>query len=134
MFIWFIISFLVNHARSCTYIRSCNQNIWLCMHLDMTFLMINITYLFYSRFDHTQCSSLQGKDTLAFAPFGHGRRKCPGYIFTYVEVSIFLTILLQQFSIKPVGEAKDVEKMYGFVTTPKNPLKYRIRPVENNSL
>jgi len=67
---------------------------------------------------------------MAFAPFGHGRRKCPGYVFSYVEVSVFLTILLQQFTIKPVGEAKDVEKVHGLVTTPKEPLKYHIHPIE----
>ncbi|XP_065889636.1 cytochrome P450 20A1-like [Dysidea avara] len=82
------------------------------------------------KFDHTQCSHLQGKDTMAFAPFGHGRRKCPGYVFSYVEVSVFLTILLQQFTIKPVGEAKDVGRVHGLVTTPKEPLKYHIHPIE----
>ena len=82
------------------------------------------------RFDHTRCSHLQGKNAIAFAPFGHGRRKCPGYVFSYVEISVFLTILLQQFTIKPVGEAKDVVKVYGFVTAPKDPLKYHIHPIE----
>ena len=83
---------------------------------------------FQSRFDHTQCPHLQGKDTIAFAPFGHGRRKCPGYVFSYIEVSIFLTILLQQFVMKPVGEVKDVEKVHGLVTSPKDPLKFYIHP------
>ena len=69
---------------------------------------------------------------MAFAPFGHGRRKCPGYVFSYVEVSIFLTILLQQFVIKPVGEVEDVEKVHGLVTAPKDPLKYHIHPVGTN--
>ena len=67
---------------------------------------------------------------MAFAPFGHGRRKCPGYVFSYVEVSVFLAILLQQFTIKPVGEAKEVESVYGLVTTPKEPLKYHIHPIK----
>ena len=58
---------------------------------------------------------------MGFAPFGHGRRKCPGYIFSYIEVSIFLTILLQQFTFKSVGEVKDVERVHGLVTTPKDP-------------
>ena len=76
------------------------------------------------RFDHTQCSHLQGKDVMAFVPFGYGYRKCPGYHFAYVEVSIFLTILLQKFKIKPVGEAKEVGKVHGIVTTPETPLKF----------
>ena len=64
---------------------------------------------------------------MAFSPFGQGHRKCPGCVFANVEVSIFLTILLQQFVMKPVGEVKDVEKVYGLVTAPKNPLKYHIQ-------
>ena len=61
---------------------------------------------------------------MAFVPFGYGYRKCPGYHFAYVEVGIFLTILLQKFTIKPVGEAKEVGKVHGAVTTPETPLKF----------
>ena len=61
---------------------------------------------------------------MAFVPFGHGRRKCPGYNFAYAEVSIYLTILLQKFTFKSVGEAKDVEKFHGLVTTPKEALNF----------
>ena len=43
--------------------------------------------------------------------------------------SIFLTILLQQFVIKPIGKVKDVEKVHGLVTSPKDTLKYHIHPV-----
>ena len=53
-------------------------------------------------------------------------------MFAYVEVSIFLTILLQQFTIKPIGEAKNVERVYGMVTTPKEPLKCNIYPIKAN--
>lgn len=63
---------------------------------------------------------------MAFVPFGHGPRRCPGYHFSYVEVSVFLTILLQKFTFKPVGEAKDVEKVHGLITTPKEPLKFLV--------
>jgi len=63
---------------------------------------------------------------LAFSPFGFGQRKCPAYQFSYVEVSVFLTILLQQFTIKPVGEAKDVGRVHGLVTTPKEALKFQV--------
>ena len=79
---------------------------------------------FIVRFDPTHCAAggLQGKDTMAFAPFGHGRRKCPGYVFSYVEVGIFLTILLQQFRVKPVGGPKPLEQVHGLVTSPKETL------------
>jgi len=69
---------------------------------------------------------LEGKNTLAFSPFGFGRRKCPAYQFSYVEVSVFLTILLQQFTIQSVGEAKDVGRNHGLVTTPIQALKFQV--------
>ena len=69
--------------------------------------------------------ALQGKDALAFSPFGLGRRKCPGYQFSYVEVGIFLTILLQQFSLKPVGD-KPVGMVHGLVTSPSEELYYTV--------
>ena len=43
-----------------------------------------------------------------------------------MEVGVFLTILLQKFTIKPIGEVKGVEKVYGMVTTPKKPLKCQV--------
>ena len=61
---------------------------------------------------------------MAFVPFGYGHRRCPGYHFAYVEVSIILTILLQKFTFKSVGEAKEVGKVHGIVTTPETPLKF----------
>ena len=61
---------------------------------------------------------------MAFVPFGYGHRKCPGFHFAYVKVSIFLTILLQKFTFKPAGEAKEVGKVHGIVTTPKTSLKF----------
>ena len=67
---------------------------------------------------------MHGKDLMAFIPFGIGPRRCPGYHFAHVEVSVFLAILLQKFIFKPVGEAKDVGKVHGLITTPKEPLKF----------
>ena len=83
---------------------------------------------------------------MAFAPFGHGHRKCPGTkwskytnihcsrmvrnTLTYIEVSVFLTILLQQFTIEPVGGAKEVGSVYGLITAPKEPLKCYVHPIK----
>ena len=106
-----------------------NETIWKNTEkLDMI-IMLKLVQLEYScqyRFDHTQCPHLQSKDLMAFIPFGHGRRRCPGYHFAYVEVSVILTILLQKFIFEPVGEAKDVGKVHGLVTTPKEPLKFHV--------
>ncbi len=39
-----------------------------------------------------------GKRGNEFCPFGiHSRRKCPGYLFSYFEVAVFVAILLQRF-------------------------------------
>jgi len=48
-------------------------------------------------------------------------------ITLHIEVGVFMTILLQQFTISPVGEARDVKKIYGLVTVPKEKLEFRIR-------
>ena len=71
---------------------------YVCMYDHNLIHLNNLLTFITIRFDHTHCSHLQGKDLIAFAPFGHGRRKCPGYHFTYVEVGVFLTILLQKFT------------------------------------
>ena len=106
-----------------------NETIWKNTEkLDMI-IMLKLVQLEYScqyRFDHTQCPHLQSNDLMAFIPFGHGRRRCPGYHFAYVEVSVILTILLQKFTFEPVGEAKVVGKVHGLVTTPKEPLKFHV--------
>lgn len=67
---------------------------------------------------------------LAFAPFGHGNRKCPGYLFAYIEVGVFLTFLLQRFVIEPVEGEEMVERIHGYLTTvPKEPLKCHVYPI-----
>lgn len=63
---------------------------------------------------------------MAFVPFGHGYHRCPGYQFAYVEVGIFLTILLQKFTFMPVEEAKEVRRVHGLITTPETPLKFYV--------
>ena len=81
------------------------------------------------RFTCNGGSLLQGKDSLIFSPFGMGRRKCPGYLFSYIEVGVFLTLLLQQFSIKPVDGTKPVGKVHGLVTSPSVPLNCFVNPI-----
>lgn len=78
-------------------------------------------------FDPGHCcpDALKGK---VFTPFGMGRRKCPGYQFSYVEVGIFLTILLPKFTFEAVGGAKEVEQVHGLVTSPKDNILYTITP------
>jgi len=110
-----------------------NNTILICSCKDIDFMWLSddmCVYLFF-RFDHTQCPHLQGKDKIAFSPFGYGRRRCPGYNFTYVEVGVFLTILLQKFTITPFGEAKDVKRAYGLITIPSEVMKFHIHSMSH---
>ncbi|XP_011402919.2 PREDICTED: cytochrome P450 20A1-like [Amphimedon queenslandica] len=81
--------------------------------------------------EHFGSCALQSKDSMAFSPFGMGRRKCPGYQFSYVEVSIFLTLLLQRFNLKPVSD-KGVGMVHGLVTSPSEPLYYTVHPIASD--
>ncbi|XP_028392938.1 cytochrome P450 20A1-like isoform X2 [Dendronephthya gigantea] len=56
---------------------------------------------------------------MAFQPFGFaGKRKCPGYRFSYAEVAVVLSVLLRRFKIHLV-EGQVVEPEHMLVTKPK---------------
>ena len=84
--------------------------------------------------EHCRPGFLQGRETLALSPFGTGRRKCPGYMFSYVEVGVFLTILLQQFTVQAVGPwaEREVKKVHGLVSTPSEDLQATVLPRATN--
>ena len=86
-----------------------------------------------------------GKRGNEFCPFGvHSRRKCPGYLFSYFEVTVFVAILLQRcvgrpnnldvfgnttcsrFEVVPV-EKQEVTKVYGLVTEPEKDIFVYLR-------
>ena len=57
---------------------------------------------------------------MAFQPFGFaGKRKCPGYRFSYAEAFVFLSVLIRRFKFTLV-EGQVVEPAYGLVTSPKD--------------
>ena len=61
---------------------------------------------------------MKEKEPLAFEPFGFaGKRKCPGYRFSYVEVTVFLSILMRRFKFR-LAEDIDPGHVYGLVTKP----------------
>ena len=73
------------------------------------------------RFDPERFSPTEShrRHPLAFVPFGFaGKRKCPGYLFSYIEVGAFLVILLRKYKVSMVTEGP-VEKVHGLVTSPK---------------
>ena len=49
--------------------------------------------------DRFAATGPHGKRGNEFCPFGiHSRRKCPGYLFSYFEVAVFVAILLQRLA------------------------------------
>ena len=70
------------------------------------------------RFDPENFSE-ERKLGLAFSPFGFGVRKCPGYRFADVEMSIAAVEILSKFKIKVDKTEKIVGPVYGFVTKPE---------------
>lgn len=64
---------------------------------------------------------------MAFSPFGIGRRKCPGYQFSYVEVSVFLAIVMQQYSIVAADGETVCDQEHGLVTAPTRQLMVFVR-------
>ena len=48
--------------------------------------------------DRFSSTGAHGKRGNEFCPFGiHSKRKCPGYLFSYFEVSTFVALLIQRF-------------------------------------
>ena len=65
-----------------------------------------------------------------FCPFGtNSPRKCPGYQFSYFEVTVFTSILLHRFTLVPV-EGQHVEQVHGLVTEPKEEIYIYVRARE----
>ena len=63
-----------------------------------------------------------------FEPFGFaGKRKCPGYRFAYVEMTIVLVTLLRKFKFELV-EGQVVTPEYGLVTKPKEEIWVTVSP------
>ncbi len=65
-------------------------------------LIIVYVLSFISRWDPDRFANggPHGKRGNEFCPFGvHSRRKCPGYLFSYFEVAVFIAIILQRYVI-----------------------------------
>ncbi|XP_033112330.1 cytochrome P450 20A1-like isoform X2 [Anneissia japonica] len=74
------------------------------------------------KFDPDRFSEENSKhrDKLAFSPFGFaGKRMCPGYRFSYVELTVFLSQLIRKFKFNLV-EGLVIEPVHGLVTTPSD--------------
>ena len=51
----------------------------------------------------------------SFVPFGFGKRICPGYIFSYIEVATFLAMLLRKYSVTMVSSHAVYVYVYVYV-------------------
>ncbi|XP_071966177.1 cytochrome P450 20A1-like [Antedon mediterranea] len=60
------------------------------------------------------------RDKLTFSPFGFaGKRICPGYRFSYVELTVFLSQLIRKFKFNLI-EGLVIEPVHGLVTCPSD--------------
>ena len=80
--------------------------------------------------DHFAPGNPHARRGAEFCPFGtNSPRKCPGYLFSYFEVTIFASILLHHFVFIPV-EGQHVEQVHGLVTEPKEDILLYVRARE----
>ena len=64
--------------------------------------------------------SRHAKRGYEYWPFGVTNiRRCPANQFTYMMVSVFVTILVHSFTLQPT-DGQDIEKVYGIATSPTN--------------
>ena len=92
--------------------------------------MLTAAFL-YCRFDPSRFDA-ENKSTYSFVPFGFaGQRKCPGYLFSYVEVATFLVAILRKYKVTRVSH-DPVEKVFGLVTSPKEDILVNFEPRASN--
>ena len=85
----------------------------------LTSYSFSLSFLLLSRFDPERYNpeKMKHKLPLTFEPFGFGKRRCPGYRFSYVEVTVMLSILMRRFKFHLVEDI-DVGYVHGLVTQP----------------
>lgn len=77
--------------------------------------------------DRWETDPLSGKHSLAFFPFGGGRRKCIGDRVAMLEATIVLATLCQHYRFTPL-EGFEVEVEASVTLRPKNGLMMRVTP------
>ena len=64
--------------------------------------------------------SRHAKRGYEYRPFGVSNiRRCPANQFTYMMISVFVTILVHSFTLR-ITDGQNIEKVYGIATSPKN--------------
>ena len=108
------------HAR----VYVCVVGLHVCVAVFSVFVCVHVHRFNPDRFAPEAVAKRQPN---SFVPFGFGKRICPGYIFSYIEVATFLAMLLRKYSVTMVS-SEPVEKMYGLVTSPKEEILFNLHP------
>lgn len=75
------------------------------------------------RFMHTEQSTSFFD---AFMPFGDGNHKCIGYQFALAEVTVILSMLLNEFCFELVSPLKELLYSIGITMGPKTPIVVKV--------
>jgi len=72
-------------------------------------------------FEHSVAEARMKNDPYSFLGFGLGRHKCIGEFYSYYQIKIIITKLLQNYSIKLTGNAPspDIGKSFVGIMHPK---------------
>ena len=62
-----------------------------------------------------------------YAPFGLGRRLCPGQALAMMEIMLLISVLLRRYDITLAMDANEVVPVERFVTWAKNGIKITLK-------
>ena len=81
-------------------------------------------------FDPDRFSKDKKRSNLDFVPFGLGQRRCPGYLFSKMEATAVISVLVKNLVLTPAFE-NDVfiQPSYGFVTKPETEIWLKVKPI-----
>lgn len=83
------------------------------------------------RFDPDRFSEENSRDRpqFAFQPFGFaGKRKCPGFRFSYMEATALMAVLCRKFRLRLAPGQKEVNIVPGFVSKPEDEIWITVEP------
>ena len=81
-------------------------------------------------FDPDRFAKDKKRSNVDFVPFGVGQRRCPGYLFSRMEATAIISVLVKNLIMTPAFD-NDVfiQPSYGFVTKPETEIWLKVRPV-----
>ena len=81
-------------------------------------------------FNPDRFSKDKKRSNLDFVPFGIGQRRCPGYLFSKMEATAVISVLVKNLVLTPAFE-NDVfiQPSYGFVTKPETEIWLKVKSI-----